>query len=102
MSNTFEELDSKSIYLKKDGEFGFIGLHSVGESDVEWIEIDFDGNEHSRKGFRAHESWGNEYDNDHVMIGRGSFRVFQDIEVVAQEMVQDGWIIFTPLLQDKK
>lgn len=98
--NQFEEtqeescppFDSKSIYLRKDGNI--VGLHSIGENDSYWTIKELDGTEHQKTGFRAIESWGNNYDENYKMIGRGSFRVFKDIEKEAKEFEEDGWIRF--------
>ena len=67
---------SKNIYLKKDNQA--IGLHAWG--------YEFNGN------FYSEEVWGNEYDNQGQMIGRGSFRVFNEIEAEAKEFEADGWV----------
>jgi hypothetical protein len=76
--------------LKKEGEKTYIGLHAVGEPNSEWEVYSFDGSVTKKKGFRAWESWGNEY-LDGEMVGRGSFRVFDDIETVAENLEKDGW-----------
>lgn len=86
------QFDSLDIYLQKDGRI--IGLHAIGESDAKYKVVDLDGSETMKKGFLAFEQWGNEYDQDYKMIGRGSFRVFGDIEEEAKEFEADGWVRF--------
>lgn len=90
-----EGLDSKDIYLKKDGEQTYIGLHAVGEANSEWDVQYLDGTIVRQKGFKAWESWGNEYVAG-KMVGRGSFRVFNEIEEAARQLEEDGWVRFTP------
>lgn len=70
--------ETKNIYLKRDGNI--IGLHEAGQTIL--------------GEFVSYESWGNEYDNEHNMLGRGSFRVHGLIEPVALEMEADGWVRF--------
>lgn len=94
MSNDME-MDSLNIYLKKDGEKTYIGLHAVGEANTKWSVREIDGTLTERFGFLAWESWGNEYVQG-KMYGRGSFRVFGDIEVEAKAFEADGWVRFTP------
>lgn len=93
MSNTNqfteEQYDSKDIYLRKDG--AIIGLHSIGMDNQEWDLILLDGTRVRQYGFQAIESWGNEYDENRNILGRGSFRVFESIENLAKEFEQDGW-----------
>src|SRR3989442_381436 len=88
----FNGLQEKSIYLKKDKEI--IGLHAIGEPDSEWNLIKLDGSRVGQKGFKQHEQWGNHYDENHNMLGRGSFRIFDDIEETAKELEIDGWIVY--------
>jgi len=71
----------KNIFLKKEGETNYIGLHSIG--------YEIDGKFHSM------ESWGNEYLNG-KMQSPGSFRVFDNIEKVAKDFELDGYIRFNP------
>lgn len=87
-----EGLSSKDIYLKKDGEI--IGLHAYGEKDSEWTVQNLDGTRETVKGFNQYEQWGNYYDENHKMVGRGSFRIFGDIEEVAEDLEKDGWISY--------
>jgi hypothetical protein len=82
----------KDIYLKKDGEI--IGLHAIGEKDAEWTQVGIDGTRTQIKGFMQHEQWGNNYDENHKMLGRGSFRIFEDIEKFAEELEKDGWVSY--------
>lgn len=85
--------DSKNIYLKKDDQI--IGLHSIGCDNSEWtVSNPFDNTVVQMKGFQVIESWGNEYDENYKMLGRGSFRIFGDIEEYAKEMEADGWVRF--------
>lgn len=85
-------MQERSIYLKKDSEI--IGLHEIGYDNETWTEEAFDGTRSEKKGFSAMERWGNEYDDSHKMLGRGSFRVHEDIEKVAEELELDGWICY--------
>ena len=92
ISEYFVGMWCKDIYLKKDGEI--VGLHAIGEKDAEWTLVALDGTETRVKGFQQHEQWGNEYDENHKMLGRGSFRIFGDIEEAAKEMEADGWVTY--------
>lgn len=94
MSNVFEEMDSKSIYLRKGAEI--IGLHAIGYNNSQWTVLELDETETLHHGFQAMEAWGNQYDENLEMIGRGSFRVFDDISKVADEFIIDGWEPFNP------
>lgn len=94
MTNIFEGLDSKDIYLRKGTEI--IGLHTVGVNNSEWTVTNLDGSETLHKGFQAYDTWGNEYNEDLQMTGRGSFRVFSDIDIVAEELIAEGWEAFNP------
>lgn len=94
MNEEMPPYDSLDIYLTKDGQI--IGLHAIGEANSKWIVKHLDGTEEQKFGFNEMERWGNEYNNDLKMIGRGSFRVHQSIEDVAQELIQDGWRRFIP------
>jgi hypothetical protein len=91
---SLDDYDSKNIYLKKDNEI--VGLHSTGVAGPhEYTLIGLDGSESLIKtDFMAYETWGNEYDQDFNMLGRGSFRVHTDIETAAKELELDGWIRF--------
>lgn len=92
-NNPYDGLECKDIYLKsKDGEI--VGLHAIGQSDSEWTVVGLDGTRTTKKGFQQWEQWGNEYDENHKMLGRGSFRIFQDIEELAKELEQDGWVSY--------
>lgn len=97
-----DDLDSKDIYLKKNGEI--VGLHSVGhKGPYDYVSVHLDGTEEVKHSdFMAIESWGNEYDNEYNMLGRGSFRVFGDIEDAAKEMEADGWTRFERQYGNKK
>lgn len=90
-----QEFDSWNIYLKKDDEI--VGLHAFGISGpYEFTLTHLDGREEIIKtNFQTFEQWGNEYDKNFNMIGRGSFRVFSlDIEEAAKDMEKDGWVRF--------
>lgn len=85
-------MQARDIYLKKDNEI--IGLHAIGYDNSTWTETALDGTSTDKQGFSAMEKWGNEYDENHKMLGRGSFRVHDDIEKVAKELEADGWTIY--------
>lgn len=84
-------MDEYNIYLKHPSE-GIIGLHSVGLKDQIWTEIDTDGVETQRLGFKSIESWGNEYTSDFKLKGRGSFRIFQNIDDLAASLEREGYV----------
>lgn len=90
LNDPFDGVVSREIYLRKDGQL--IGLHAWGYDDSIWTEEDVNGVRTECKGFMAMETWGNEYDESGNMLGRGSFRVFQTIESLAQEMETEGWV----------
>jgi hypothetical protein len=73
--------ESKNIYLRKDGEKGFYGFHSVGmtQEDGTWANM---------------EAWMNCYDENKKFVASVS-RVFGPIEISAEEMIQDGWVVVT-------
>jgi hypothetical protein len=100
MTPTLQELglESKDIYLKKEGEEIYIGLHAYGEPNSEWTLVGLDGTQTIQRGFKVWEAWGNEY-FEGKMVGRGSFRCDYDIEKVAEEMEKDGWERF--ILENK-
>lgn len=86
------EYDSKDIYMKKD--HAIIGLHAVGiAGPYEYDLVGIDGSTTRIKSdFDAIEAWVNEYDEEHNMLGRGSFRLSNDIESEAQYFEKEGWI----------
>ena len=91
-----DELDSKDIYLRKldCGTTMICGLHAVGGAGpYEYTLTHLDGSvEKKCSNFMAMDAWGNEYDNEHNMLGRGSFRLHtSDIEEYAKEMEAEGW-----------
>jgi hypothetical protein len=96
ISDFFIGMWCKDIFLRKNGQI--IGLHAIGEKDSTWDVIELDGTRHTVTGFRQWEQWGNEYghsrDGSLKMIGRGSFRVHDDIEKVAKELEEDGWVTY--------
>lgn len=94
MNDEMPPYDSRDIYLTNGTEI--IGLHEIGEANSSWIVKHLDGTEEQKFGFSAYERWGNEYNNDLKMIGRGSFRVHIDIEEVAKDFETDGWTRFIP------
>jgi hypothetical protein len=71
--------ESKSIYLRKDGEKGFYGFHAGGmtREDGTWANM---------------EAWVNCYDENKKFIASVS-RVFGPIEEAAQGMVDEGWTV---------
>lgn len=73
-----EGMVGKNVYLKKDG--AIVGIHAVGD--------EFEGQ------FQQFEIWGNEYDDEHNMLGRGSFRVFDTLENEVKNWEADGWVQF--------
>lgn len=73
---TEDDFESINIYLAKDGEDGYIGLHSVGFHDgTQWC---------------AMESWGNVYGLDYK-FRYSAFRIFGTLEESKEEFVKDGW-----------
>lgn len=83
------------IYLKKENEI--IGLHAIGYPGPYVYELQhLDGSrEQKTSHIMTMEQWGNEYDSEYNMLGRGSFRVFSlDIEEAAKEFEADGWVRF--------
>lgn len=92
MNNEKSPYDEINIFLRKDDEI--VGLHCIGEKDKDYEVMELDGTITQRHGFLAEESWGNYYDEDYNIKGRGSFRVFEDIEILAEEFEADGWVRF--------
>lgn len=90
------QFDSKDIYLKSPkGEI--VGLHAVGHKEPYTFTLrHLDGKEEQiTTDFMELEKWGNEYDENLIMQGRGSFRVFDlTIEHTAKAFEEDGWIRF--------
>lgn len=72
----FEGMVSRDVYLTKDGEI--VGIHAIGD-------------EHEGQ-FYQMEIWGNVYNEDHEMQGRGSFRVFDTLENEVKNWEADGWV----------
>ncbi len=84
--------ECKDIYLSKDGQI--IGIHAVGyfgEHEYDLLSIDGTLTKVSTD-FDQMEIWGNEYDEEHNMIGRGSFRVHGTFNDVVAELEMDGWV----------
>lgn len=87
------DLDTKDIYLTKDGEI--VGLHAVGYKEPGQLTVyNLDGTTFTiSTDFVEHEKWGNEYDSNFKAIGRGSFRVFElTLEHAAKGLEEDGWV----------
>lgn len=95
-----EKVDSKDIYLfinNPDSPRSIIGLHAVGYAGP--YNYTFEALDGTRtdelSNFMVLEAWGNEYNEAFEMIGRGSFRLStDDVEAVAKEYEEDGWIRF--------
>lgn len=94
-----DDMDSKNIYLIKrshdpnEGD-SIVGLHAIGHAGPYQYKLQhIDGTiEEKTLNFMALEAWGNEYDHEHNMLGRGSFRLnTSDIEDYAKEMEAEGW-----------
>jgi hypothetical protein len=89
------DIQSKNIWLKRGDEI--VGLHAIGYREPYTFKvIDLDGSttEHNSD-FMELEKWGNEYNQDFKMIGRGSFRIFDlTIDHTAKAFEEDGWIRF--------
>ena len=87
-----DQFDSKDIYLKKDDVI--VGLHAIGHRmPYEYDLHHADGSVTREKtDFMQLEVWGNEYDENHQMLGRGSFRVHDEIELAAKEFEADGFV----------
>lgn len=96
---TQDEYDSKNIFLRKavsdklSDVYDIVGLHAIGHAGP--YEYTLDDNSkisHIKTNFMALETWGNEYDDEHNMLGRGSFRLHtSDIEQYAKDMEAEGW-----------
>lgn len=87
------QFDSKDRYLTKDGII--IGIHAIGHAGpYEYELFGLDGSSTFIKSdFEVYEIWGNEYNEDHKMLGRGSFRVHtRDFDQVIKELEEDGWV----------
>lgn len=90
-----EDFDSKDIYLKKDNEI--IGLHAIGiAGPYEFTLSELDGtNKLIKTNFMELEKWGNVYDENYNIVGRGSFRVFDlTLEHAAEEFEKEGYVRF--------
>lgn len=89
------DLDEKNIYLTKGDRI--IGLHAVGYKEIytyEVLELDGSISQFTTDFLEIHK-WGNEYDKNFKMIGRGSFRIHSaTIDIIAKELEEDGWIRF--------
>lgn len=100
LPDPFEGMEEKSVYLKKYDPVAIhttiIGLHAIGYPEPhEYDIIELDGTKTRMKSdFMAMEAWGNQYDEDHKMLG-GSFRLgTTNIEEEAKELEKDGWVIY--------
>lgn len=74
----FDGMIGKDVYLKKGSQI--VGIHAVGDFDP------------TTNTFYPMEVWGNEYDDEHNMLGRGSFRVFDSMENEVKNWEADGWV----------
>lgn len=90
--------DSKNIYLTTTYGPGkvkmIIGLHAIGHAGpYSYTLVNLDKTEQTiHTNFMVMEAWGNEYDEEHNMLGRGSFRLnTNDIEAVAKDYEAEGW-----------
>ena len=89
----YEGMEARDIYLKSPiGKI--IGLHAIGGSNCTWELVGLDGSRTQQTGFLAMDKWGNEYDENYKMLGRGSFRVHENIEELAKKFEDEGWISF--------
>lgn len=96
-----EGMDSKDIYLcraikapDESTSIAIIGLHAIGHAGPYSYDLHkLDGTiEKKTSNFMALETWGNEYDDNHNMLGRGSFRLHNsNIDEVAAEFEAEGW-----------
>lgn len=73
------EWESKGIYLTKEGENQFIGIHSTGMTDE-------DGN------WRSIEAWINTYDMNKKFVASVA-RCFAPIEDAAEDFKKEGWTV---------
>jgi len=73
-----DDFSTRSIYLRKDGEPGYIGLHSTGmyAEDGHWASL---------------EAWANGYD-ENKKFQASLWRMFGQIEETAREMIAAGWV----------
>lgn len=94
-----EQFDQFDAYLIKDGEI--IGIHGVGEANRPYTVSHMDETQTHHVGFCAIESWGNEYNWDFKMIGRGSFRIGHLMEDDVTMVLDNGWVQFSPLVRIK-
>lgn len=94
------EIDFARIYLFKDN--CLIGLFGIGDANSSWILVGLDGSKQTISGFNAMEKWGNEYDWDGNMLGRGSFRLNYDFETEINQYKNEGWIEVSPLFLQKE
>ena len=92
-------LDFKDVYLKarigKSNFFTIMGVHAVGFAEQHtYKSIGLDGEESAHPtNFKALEVWGNEYDEEHSVVGRGRFLVYtKDIDSYVRELESEGWV----------
>lgn len=74
-----EGWESRDVYLGKEGEKGFVGLHSSGQTDE-------NGQWHSM------ESWANMY-SETKKFEASIFRIFGPLEEVVEDMEKEGWVV---------
>lgn len=88
----FEGMISKDVYLKQ-GEYT-IGIHAIGyPGPYTYTEQALDGTRTEKTDdFQQMEIWGNEYNEQFQMIGRGSFRVHERFDVAVREFEKEGWV----------
>lgn len=90
-----DEVASKDIWLRKEDEI--VGLHAIGYPEEHEFNLHhLDGSvERIKSDFVELEKWGNEYNQQFQMIGKGSFRVFDlTLEHAARAFEEDGWVRF--------
>ena len=89
-------LDFKDIYLQarigKSNFFTIIGVHGVGYAGF-YVHKVVGQEDIVISNFQALEVWGNEYDEEHNVMGRGSFRLHTtDIDSYVGELESEGWV----------
>lgn len=73
-----DQYESQEVYLRKDGEKGYIGLHSTGYTE--------DGTWHRM------ESWANMY-GENKKFQASIFRIFGPLEETVEDMEKEGWVV---------
>lgn len=88
-----DEMTERSVYLTKDGEI--VGIHAVGyEGPYEYQIQELDGTlTQHLSDFMIMEIWGNNYDENRNILGRGSFRVSaHNFELEVKDWESEGWV----------